>query len=117
MIFGETSTFGEKNGLRPRRIRSMRYFALAADYDGTLAVNGRISDATIQAIERLRISGRRAILLTGRRLDDLLAVCPCIQLFDYVVAENGALAYDPKGRGEIALAKPPPEHFVRHLQR
>jgi HAD superfamily hydrolase (TIGR01484 family) len=95
----------------------MRYLALAADYDGTLAVNGRISDATAQAIERLRISGRRAILLTGRRLDDLLAVCPCIQLFDYVVAENGALVCDPKGRGEIALAKPPPEHFVRHLQR
>jgi HAD superfamily hydrolase (TIGR01484 family) len=95
----------------------MRYLALAADYDGTLAVNGRISDATARAIERLRISGRRAVLLTGRRLDDLLAVCPCIRLFDYVVAENGALAYDPKGRGEIALAEPPPEHFVRHLQR
>ena len=33
----------------------MRYLALAADYDDTLAVNGRISDATAQAIERLRI--------------------------------------------------------------
>ena len=95
----------------------MRYLALAADYDGTLAVDGRISETTAQAIERLRISGRRAILLTGRRLEDLLAVCPCIQLFDYVVAENGALVYDPKGRGEVALAKPPPERFVRHLQR
>lgn len=30
---------------------------------------------------------------------------------------NGALVYDPKGRGEVALAKPPPERFVRHLQR
>ena len=32
----------------------MRYLALAADYDGTLAVDGRISEAAAQAIERIR---------------------------------------------------------------
>ena len=34
---------------------------------------------------------RRAILVTGRRVEDLLAVCPHVDLFDYVVAENGAV--------------------------
>ena len=73
----------------------MRYLALATDYDGTLSSDDRVSEQAIRALERLRISGRRAILVTGRRLDDLLAVCSCVQLFDLVVAENGGIVYAP----------------------
>ncbi len=40
------------------------------------------------------------ILLTGRRLDDLLAVCPHTQLFDLIVADNGTVVYDPISREE-----------------
>lgn len=54
----------------------MRYLALAPDYDGTLASHGQADPAALSAIERLRMSGRRAVLLTGRRVDDLFAVCP-----------------------------------------
>jgi hydroxymethylpyrimidine pyrophosphatase-like HAD family hydrolase len=54
----------------------MRYLALATDYDGTLASHGQADPAALSAIERLRMSGRRAVLLTGRRVDDLFAVCP-----------------------------------------
>ena len=49
----------------------MRYLALATDYDGVIARNGIPSGTALAAVERLRRSGRRAILVTGRRLDDL----------------------------------------------
>ena len=70
----------------------MRYLALATDYDGTLAKDGQVDGSTLAALERFRDSGRRLILVTGRELDELLEVFPQIDLFDRVVAENGALA-------------------------
>ena len=95
----------------------MRYLALALDYDNTLAENDRVASAACAALERLRASGRRAILLTGRRLDDLLRVCECTALFDYVVAENGAVLYEPQSRDITLLAEPPPEQFIAALRR
>src|SRR6476469_4228789 len=62
------------------------------------------------------MSGRRAILLTGRQLDDLLTVCPRLSLFDYVVAENGAVLYEPRTRQQTLLGKLPPARFLRRLQ-
>jgi hydroxymethylpyrimidine pyrophosphatase-like HAD family hydrolase len=95
----------------------MRYLALASDYDNTLAAGGRVAAATRAALGRLHASGRHAILVTGRRLDDLLHACDCIDLFDYVVAENGALVYDPRSRNITLLADPPPEQFIAALRR
>lgn len=95
----------------------MRYLALATDYDNTLAANGRIAGATRAALERLRASGRRAILVTGRRLDDLLRVCECSDLFDYIIAENGAVLYAAQARDITLLADPPPEQFIAALRR
>lgn len=94
----------------------MRYLGLVADYDGTLATGGVMSGATAAAVERLRSSGRHAILATGRRLDDLLAVCPFIELFSYVIAENGALVYEPKSRDRTLLAEPLPDQFIEALK-
>ncbi|MDP2762836.1 MAG: HAD family hydrolase, partial [Sideroxyarcus sp.] len=94
----------------------MRYLALATDYDGTLASNDRVSDPAVRALERLRVSGRRVILVTGRRLDDLLTVCSCVQLFDLVVAENGAVVYAPDSREETRLANPPSKLLIQGLQ-
>src|SRR5437763_7668254 len=34
---------------------------------------------------RVRDSGRRIVLVTGRQLDDLLGACPGIDFFDWVV--------------------------------
>src|SRR5690348_10705822 len=45
----------------------MRYLALVTDFDGTIAIDGKMAGAAVTAIERLRMSGRRAILVTGRR--------------------------------------------------
>jgi HAD superfamily hydrolase (TIGR01484 family) len=69
----------------------MRYFALASDYDGTLAHDGSVNEATVRALEQLVRSGRKLILVTGRELPDLKAVFPRLDLCERVVAENGAL--------------------------
>jgi hydroxymethylpyrimidine pyrophosphatase-like HAD family hydrolase len=90
--------------------------ALACDYDGTIAHDGRIDDATISALERLRRSGRKLVLVTGRELDDLLGLLPQIELFERVVAENGALLYRPASREEKPLGDPPPVRFVETLR-
>jgi len=94
----------------------MRYLALAVDYDGTAAIDNRLTDDAAAAIERLRLSGRRAVLVTGRRVSDLLRVCPRVDLFDLIVAENGAVLYDPKQRDEIPLASPLPPSFAGRLR-
>jgi hydroxymethylpyrimidine pyrophosphatase-like HAD family hydrolase len=94
----------------------MRYLVLACDYDGTLARAGRVDDATVDALRRLCESGRRIVLVTGRELDDLLAVFPGVELFDRVVAENGALLYDPASRESHALGPPPAETFLAALR-
>lgn len=94
----------------------MRYLALALDYDNTLASEGRVGEAARAALGRLRASGRRAILVTGRRLEELMRVCNCADDFDYIVAENGAVAYDPRSRESRLLAEPPPSSLVTALR-
>jgi hydroxymethylpyrimidine pyrophosphatase-like HAD family hydrolase len=45
----------------------MRYYALAVDYyDGTIATDGVVDNATLTALERLRQTGRKLLLVTGR---------------------------------------------------
>jgi hydroxymethylpyrimidine pyrophosphatase-like HAD family hydrolase len=94
----------------------MRYGALACDYDGTLAHDGRVDEETVQALERLRASGRTLILVTGRELDELATVFRRLDLFDRVVAENGALLYRPDTGEERRLAEPPPPALVAALR-
>jgi hydroxymethylpyrimidine pyrophosphatase-like HAD family hydrolase len=93
----------------------MRCRALACDYDGTLARGGRASPQALVALKALRSSGRKLILVTGRRLADLLTVLEAVDLFDRVVAENGAVLYHPSSRDERALADPPPPELLATL--
>jgi HAD superfamily hydrolase (TIGR01484 family) len=94
----------------------MRYLVLAADYDGTLATHGKVYEATLEALRRLRETGRKLVMVTGRELDELLEVFPHTDLFDRIVAENGALLYRPEGREEQSLAARPPDEFVAELE-
>ena len=59
----------------------MRYRAVATDYDGTIAHDGRVDEATIAALERARDAGVRLILVTGRELSDLFNVFDRPELF------------------------------------
>ncbi len=95
----------------------MRYYALACDYDGTLATQGRVGEDTLAALERLRNSGRKLILVTGRELNDLTQVFPQTELFEWVVAENGALLYHPASREKKLLCERPLEEFIRALHK
>jgi hydroxymethylpyrimidine pyrophosphatase-like HAD family hydrolase len=91
---------------------------LATDYDGTIAEHDRLHETTIAALERVRASGRRVVLVTGRMLPDLRAVCPdADRLFDAIVAENGALLYFPERREIRPLGDPPEPAFVQALRR
>ncbi|HXN82157.1 MAG TPA: HAD family hydrolase [Myxococcales bacterium] len=112
----------------------MRFFAFATDYDGTLAHDGFVAPSTIAALGRLRASGRRTLLVTGRELRDLQRVFQRLDLFDRVVAENGAVLYRPQGQrqgergsgeragaragphNEVLLCEPPPAAFLSALQ-
>ena len=84
----------------------MRYHVLAADYDGTLAHDGRVDDRTLAALHRLAETGRKLVLVTGRRLDDLRDVFPEADIFARVVAENGAVLHRPDTRETRDLAEP-----------
>jgi hydroxymethylpyrimidine pyrophosphatase-like HAD family hydrolase len=94
----------------------MRYLVLACDFDGTVATDGSVRDETFAALQRLRDSGRKLILVTGREVEDLLKVFPRIDIFDRVVAENGALLYRPANREHKTLGEAPPAELVEALR-
>jgi HAD superfamily hydrolase (TIGR01484 family) len=94
----------------------MHYLALACDYDGTLAKDGVVRPQTIDALERVGASGRKLILITGRLLEDLQMAFPRLDLFTYVVAENGALLYNPADLTKKLLGEAPPRQFIQALQ-
>jgi hydroxymethylpyrimidine pyrophosphatase-like HAD family hydrolase/energy-coupling factor transporter ATP-binding protein EcfA2 len=90
----------------------------ATDYDGTIAEGNRVSDATARALARVRATGRKLLLVTGRMLPDLQSVCPDLErMFDAVVAENGALVYFPERRDVRTLGAPPETTLVEALRR
>lgn len=94
----------------------MRYNAIALDYDGTIAHDGGVPPHVMEALTRLRDSGRRLLLVTGRELDELLEIFPGIGLFDRVVAENGAILYRPHDGSRKELGDPAPEALVEMLR-
>lgn len=94
----------------------MRYRILATDYDGTLAHDGVVSDSTVAALDRFRASGRLLVMVTGREIEELKQVCPVLDRFEWVVAENGALLYCPEENTTRLLCAPPNEELVERLR-
>ena len=95
----------------------MYFLALVTDYDGTLAHHGQVGSEVCDALKRLKETGRRVVLVTGRDLDDLRRVFPDLSLFDRVVAENGAVLYNPASAEERGLGPPPDGQLVARLQQ
>jgi hydroxymethylpyrimidine pyrophosphatase-like HAD family hydrolase len=95
----------------------MRYQALATDYDGTIADEGIVDDDTLEALRRARTAGVRLILVTGRELVDLFNIFEQTDVFDWIVAENGAVLYEPSTRLTKTLCSPAPPQLVRALEQ
>ncbi|MFL6463359.1 MAG: HAD family hydrolase [Bryobacteraceae bacterium] len=95
----------------------MRYFALASDYDGTLADHGTVRPSTLDALKRFRDTGRQLLMITGRELPDLMSVFPEYEVFHWIVGENGAVLFETATNNEILLSEPPPPQFAETLRR
>src|SRR5687767_13422120 len=95
----------------------MRFRVLAADYDGTLAHHGRAKPSTVAALRKLKDSGRKLVLVTGRQLPDIIDAFPEVEMFNRVVAENGAVVYRPSTKESRALCDPPPLMFGERLKQ
>lgn len=75
------------------------YRAFAFDYDGTLTQLTRPSDDVLAAIAAARQRGDLVLLATGRILTELRADFPDVDdHFDAIVAENGAVISDRRGK-------------------
>ena len=94
----------------------MRYTALAVDYDGTIAHDGVVPPHVLDGLKRLKATGRRLLLVTGRELPELKTVFPGVGIFDRVVAENGALLYRPASGEVEELGEAPPAAFIEMLR-
>ncbi len=95
----------------------MRFLALATDYDGTIAWHSSVEESTCNALRQFRDSGRNLLLVTGRELHDLFGVFGHPDLFELIVAENGAVLYRPSSSEAERLAPPPPPEFVTCLRQ
>jgi HAD superfamily hydrolase (TIGR01484 family) len=95
----------------------VRYQVLACDYDGTCARDGYVEATTLEAIRSVRASGRKILIVTGRRLEDLALVFPELGAFDAIVAENGAVVFEPESGRVRTLGVPPRPAFLEELRR
>ena len=84
----------------------MNLVGLATDYDGTMAYDGEVRESTICAMEKLRDSGRKLVLVAGRQLEELLNVFPRPDLFEWIVVENGGVLYCPRTQESRLLGEP-----------
>ncbi len=94
----------------------MKYTVLATDYDGTIAHDGQVPDATVSSLRRAKAAGMQLFMVSGRELDDLLRIFPFAGEFDLLILENGALVYDPSSKQTRPLADPPPQAFLDRLR-
>ncbi len=66
---------------------------LACDLDGTLAHDGNVDPETWEILRKARSKGITLMLVTGRRLDTFSADGPFAELFEAIIAEDGAAVY------------------------
>ena len=95
----------------------MRCRLLAVDFDHAIAVNGRIDDEVTLALQEARRSGVLTALVSRRLLNDLQLLVPAPDLFDAIVAENGAVLQflgDPR---PVAISQSPDAVLFAELTR
>jgi HAD superfamily hydrolase (TIGR01484 family) len=95
----------------------MNVDALATDYDGTIATDGKVDAATRAALRRAGDAGLRLVMVTGRELPDLFRTFDGADLFDRIVAENGAVLYEPASGATQVVGQAAPAALVEALTR
>jgi phosphoglycolate phosphatase (TIGR01487 family) len=95
----------------------LRYTAVAFDYDGTLAKDGAVAPEVVEVLRKVKESGRKLLIVSGRILSELQVVFEHLDLFDKVVVENGALIYTPETGETRLLADPAPQSLIEELDR
>lgn len=78
------------------RRRATHFKVLACDLDGTLAKDGVVAPRTWDMLRQAKIAGLTLILVTGRVMDSFVNSGPFAELFEAIVAEDGAVVYFPK---------------------
>jgi len=94
----------------------MKLFALALDYDGTIAFNDTVDPLIREAIAAARTSGITVLLVTGRILDELRQVAGDLHFVDAVIAENGAVLHLPASNHTTLLGPAIPAAFAAALR-
>lgn len=74
----------------------MHLMTLACDLDGTLSAHHTVEPTTWAQLRRAKAAGWRLILATGRALSSFSTDGPFADLFDAIVAEDGAVVYFPR---------------------
>ncbi len=95
----------------------MKLKALALDYDGTIAEEGRLVPEVRAAISHARERGLIVLIVTGRILRDLRGAVGDLAFADAIVAENGAVvAFPASGRSRV-LHDAPSSTLLNELRR
>lgn len=97
----------------PRNLE-MKFNVLALDYDGTVANHGHLDPDVASAIREAKAKGITVVLVTGRILSDLRRVMKEPDLFNMIVAENGAVLAFPNGWTRV-LGRPASRELLAEL--
>ncbi|HET92086.1 MAG TPA: HAD family phosphatase [Chloroflexi bacterium] len=73
----------------------MHISIIASDFDGTISQGERLAPKVRRALHHWRQRGQFTVLVSGRPFDFLHALQEREQVFDLIVAENGAVLYNP----------------------
>jgi hydroxymethylpyrimidine pyrophosphatase-like HAD family hydrolase len=73
----------------------MHISVIATDFDGTISQGDQLAPEAGRALRRWREAGRIAVLVSGRSFEFLRDLEEREQAFDLIVAENGAVLYNP----------------------
>jgi len=74
----------------------MHISVIATDFDGTLSQGDQLAPEAGRTLRRWRESGRFTVLVSGRPFEFLYNLQEDEQAFDLIVAENGAVLYNPR---------------------
>ena len=73
----------------------MHISVIATDFDGTISSGDQLAPGAAQVLRRWRQAGQVAVLVSGRPFEFLRELQERVQAFDLIVAENGAVLYNP----------------------